>query len=182
MDIRLRRRVKRNDLANKFKELGFNKGVEIGVCHGTFSKVLCEVNPELELKSIDPYKVISDEPWTNQEHIKKEIEGLFQQATELLKPYNCELIRKTSLEAVVDFPYDSIDFVYIDGSHIFDYVMTDIIEWTKRVKSGGIVAGHDYSDSYPDVKLAVNTYLEAHKYPYINLTDELAPSWWFIKK
>jgi len=169
---------KRRDLARLFREKGFNKGVEVGVMHGTYSKTLCQENPDLELKSIDPYMEIYGEPqtknWGN-EHLEEK----FEFATEALQPYNAELIRKTSLEAVKDFDYESLDFVYIDGSHQFDYVMVDIIEWGKRVKKGGIIAGHDYVGGWPDVAEAVNTYAKVHGVDVINLTDETTPSWFF---
>ncbi len=48
------------------------------------------------------------------------------------------------MDAVKDFEDNSLDFVYIDANHEYDYVKQDITEWTKKVKPGGIVAGHDY--------------------------------------
>jgi SAM-dependent methyltransferase len=84
------------------------------------------------------------------------------------------------MEAVLDFPYESIDFVYIDGSHEFDYIMCDIIEWGRRVKKGGIISGHDYHNArWSAVERAVNIYAQEHQIDKINLCDETAPSWWF---
>ena len=48
------------------------------------------------------------------------------------------------MEAVEGFVDESLDFVYIDGNHEFRYIAEDIYEWTKKVKKGGIVSGHDY--------------------------------------
>ena len=174
------RRFKRVDLAREFAKLGFTKGVEVGVCHGKYSKVLCEENPKLELKSIDPYIEVYQDPRTIRiGSVEQNV--LFHEASELLHPYNCEIIRKTSLEPVVDFPYESIDFVYIDGSHEFDYVMTDIIEWGRRVRKGGIISGHDYNKTFHEVRRAVDNYAHVHKVKKINLTYDLTPSWWFEK-
>jgi len=55
MDLK-RNNINREGLAKLFAEKGFTKGVEIGVMKGIYSKILCEANPNLELKSIDPYK------------------------------------------------------------------------------------------------------------------------------
>src|SRR3989344_4663644 len=149
-------------LARKFAEQDFTKGVEVGVSIGNFSKILCEENHKLELKSIDPYTVVYSDHHTTEMGNSLQ-EQLYQKALKTLAPYNCEIIRKTSLEAVQDFPYESIDFVYIDGSHHFDYVMADIIEWSKRVRKGGIVSGHDYGSlRWKDVRIAVDTYIKAH--------------------
>lgn len=57
--------------------------------------------------------------------------------------------KKTSMEAVNDFPPRSLDFVYIDADHRFPFVAEDIYYWYWRVKRGGIIAGHDYSDTRP---------------------------------
>jgi len=170
----------RNSLAKKFAELGFTNGVEIGVCHGTYSKVLCKNNPKLKLKSIDPYTPVYEDSRTIKLGIKNQ-ENLFKEASKLLAPYNCEIVRELSMKAVLDFPYESIDFVYIDGSHKFDYVMEDIIEWGRRVKKGGIIAGHDYNKTFKDVVRAVNNYAYTHKVKVIYLTNNNTPSWWFKK-
>lgn len=173
--------MKRGELAKKFADLGFNYGVEVGVCTGAFSEVLCKANPNLSLKSVDPYNVVYND-YRTMRIGEEEQQDLFVQATERLAPYNCEIIRKTSLEAVVDFPYESIDFVYIDGSHEFDYVMTDLIEWGKRVKKGGIISGHDYYKfRYGDVVRSVDNYAHVHGVRKIYLTDERTPSFWFEK-
>ena len=61
--------------------------------------------------------------------------------------------------------------------------MTDIIEWSKRVRSGGIVAGHDYfrfRDS--GVIQAVDIYTHMHKIHEWFVTDEREPTWFFVKE
>ena len=179
MDINRVRGKKRRHLAIDFCKLGFTKGVEIGTCHGTFAAVLCENNPKLDLKTIDPYVAVYQDERTQRIGDKHQKE-LYKEASKKLWPYRCKIIRKHSLEAVVDFAYESIDFVYIDGSHEFDYVMTDIIEWGKRVKKGGIISGHDYVDrSRVEVIRAVDNYAEVHGVKEIYLTNERSPTWWF---
>jgi len=177
----------RNNLAEKFAELGFTKGYEIGVHKGIYSEILCKANTKLCLKSVDPYTVVYQDDYSRNLGLRRQ-ESVFKQAVNRLKPYNCEIIKKTSLEAVRNVPYETLDFVYIDGSHQFDYAMADIIEWTKRVKKGGIVSGHDYDPNLMSgVVLAVKTYAEAHNIEVVYLTSESTgrarcPSWWFIKQ
>ena len=65
-------------------------------------------------------------------------------------------IRKPSLQAANDFEDDSIDFVFIDAAHDYESVKEDISAWISKVKSKGIIAGHDYL--LPDVKKAVDEY------------------------
>lgn len=181
----------RTDLAIMFGELGFKRGVEIGVRRGTFSETLCTHVKGLEkLYSIDPWDLVFEDPISRQ-HQRKYGDDVFnrfyRQALRRLKKYPiCEIIRKTSLEAVRDFEYGSLDFVYIDGAHTFDYVMTDIIEWAKRVRKGGIVSGDDYkSHRFGDVITPVNTYVQAHGIETLNIMandDYPVMTWWFVKQ
>src|SRR3989344_1778672 len=56
--------IGRNNLAELFAELKFKKGAEIGVALGEYSEILCKVNPNLHLFSIDPWGVLAYEPGT----------------------------------------------------------------------------------------------------------------------
>lgn len=178
----------RIDLAKYFAELGLTIGAEIGVDGGVYSAKLCEANPKLKLYCIDPWDL--NEGTSRERRIRK-----YAEAKERLKPYNAKLIRKFSMDAVKDFKDGSLDFVYIDGNHNFDYVMQDIIEWSKKVKKGGIIAGHDYSDgAHVGVKDAVDLYVKHHflKLELLNVPnatciprdsdDQAGLSWWFFKK
>lgn len=170
---------KRKDLAGMFYKLGFTKGAEIGVKWGKYSKILCEENPNLELLSIDPYGLVYNDIRSNRSEIEKH-QAVYEKAKRFLKGRNAKIIRKTSVDAAQDVPNESLDFVYIDGSHEFDYVMTDIIIWGWKVKKGGILAGHDYYNfTFGDVVRAVDNYAKVHEVKEINLTEEHTPSWWF---
>ena len=87
----------------------------------------------------------------------------------LSKFHLCTLIRKTSMDALADFKDQSLDFVYIDAHHGLKFVIEDIWEWSKKVKKGGFISGHDYginqkeaNDPYVlHVKYAVDAYTKA---------------------
>jgi hypothetical protein len=110
-------------------------------------------------------------------------------AVSRLGKYNCTLRRKTSLEAVVEFPDNSLDAVFIDGNHHFDFVVQDIIAWAPKVRRGGMVSGHDYkpegSEKTPipfGVIEAVTGYTSAHKIkPYFLTMRDKCPSWFWVK-
>jgi hypothetical protein len=53
-----------------------------------------------------------------------------------------KLIDKLSFDATNDVP-NEIDFIFIDGDHSFDGFKKDWIDWSRKVKIGGIVALHD---------------------------------------
>ncbi len=168
----------RTDLARYFNKLGFKIGAEIGVDTGIYSEILCKEIPGLKLYGIDVWEL-------NAVNSRERRLNKYKEAQKRLLPYDVTLIKKLSLDAVNDFDNNSLDFVYIDACHFFDDVMQDIINWTKRVRKGGIVAGHDYNPnvSRPVVEIAVKAYVQCHGYGLNITTDSSeALSWWFHKR
>jgi hypothetical protein len=127
----------RETLAELFCDLGFNKGAEIGVRRGGYSMLLCQKNPSLELACIDPWAPYGG--WTKERQDK-----IYRYAVRRLSKYNTKIIKKMSMDALSDFENKTLDFVYIDGNHGFNYCCPDIIFWAQKVKEGGIIACHDY--------------------------------------
>lgn len=137
----------RSELPEFFRELGFKKGVEIGVSWAENIIDYCKAG--LEIYGIDPWKDSEDNIYRKIVSIPgnraKTIETVHDYALERTIKYpNCKLVQKTSMEALADFPKRSLDFVYIDGNHAFGYVAMDLMKWADKVKKGGIIAGHDY--------------------------------------
>src|SRR3990167_9297083 len=157
--------MNRIDLAKSFKEYGFKVGAEVGVDRGEYSEVLCRENPGLKLYCIDFWDL-------KQGGLGNHRGRDYIKCKELLAPYTATLIKKYSLDAVNDFEDKSLDFVYIDAGHDFDDVMQDIIRWTKKVRKGGIVSGHDYVPSHRKrIAVAVNAYIKAHAL-WLHTTDD----------
>ncbi|MFM9042561.1 MAG: class I SAM-dependent methyltransferase, partial [bacterium] len=71
-----------------------------------------------------------------------------------------ETRRMTSLEAAAEFADDSCDFVFIDASHEYREVRDDLAAWYPKVRSGGVLAGHDYH--WPGVSRAVRDFATAN--------------------
>ena len=156
--------INRKGLPSLFNELGFKIGAEIGVETGEFSELLCQGIPGLQLSCVDSWKAYRK--YRDFVHQEK-LDEFYEKAKERLTPYGCTLIREYSLDAVKNFKKDSLDFVYIDSNHEFEFIINDIIQWSKIVRSGGIVAGHDYWESGGDlpyhVVMAVQAYVKAYK-------------------
>jgi predicted O-methyltransferase YrrM len=66
-----------------------------------------------------------------------------------------EVLRKTSLQAA-PLVEEMLDFVFIDGIHNYENVLTDIRLWAPKVKRGGYVVGDNAE--LGDVTHAVRDY------------------------
>ncbi len=131
----------KNDFAILLRELGFKKGAEIGVERGELSQILCRNIPGLELTCVDAWTAI---PGYRERHNHKQ--DLFYTITkEKLAPYNCRVVKGFSLDVVKTIPDESLDFIYIDANHEFQHCTNDIAEWSKKVRQGGIISGHDFN-------------------------------------
>lgn len=126
--------------AQTFAELGFASGAEIGVASGVHSELLLKTIPELTLHCVDPW--VQTDGYESFHH--RRLYQWRRQAYSILRPLGAIIHRQTSMDAVKDIPDHSLDFVYIDGAHDFRHAAEDIYEWSKKVRPGGVLYGHDY--------------------------------------
>lgn len=172
----------RIELAKYFKKLGFKVGAEVGVLEGSYSRALCRYNPELKLYSIDAWGLLDKKEGMRAFHLK-----MYERAKRKLSFHTAILIREPSIEAAKRFADGSLDFVYIDANHSYPAVKEDITIWTPKVRSGGIVSGHDYQ--LEEVIKAVDEYVENNNLKlmqtdydsYNKRTKKVQKSWYFIK-
>lgn len=81
----------------------------------------------------------------------------YDNVLKLIDPYGDRAIvlRGLSVEMATKIPDDSLNLVYIDCGHQYSEVLADIKAYLPKLKSGGIMAFHDY-ETYSGVKQAVN--------------------------
>jgi len=179
-------------LTGLFNELGFKIGAEIGVDNGRYSKWICIKVKKSKLFLIDPYLAYPEYVECHKKEDQKEADQHYENAKTRLAKFNVEFIRKTSMEAVKDFKDNSLDFVFIDGNHQFQYITNDIAEWGKKVRLGGIISGHDYgrssrSKEFIHVKDVVSAWTYSHGiHPWFimrdNRTVSRGISWMWVKE
>lgn len=126
-------------------------GVEVGVFEGDNSSALLENLPSLEtLVCVDSFCHYEEfdqaTPRKNGKVFNANYSEVKQKFLSAMAPFSG---RYTVIEEFSDgasrmFKDDAFDFVFIDANHAYEYVLTDIILWIPKVKSGGIIAGHDY--------------------------------------
>lgn len=160
-------------------------GVEVGTDHGQYAQQLCEGIPGLKLCCVDPWTAYTE---GNEVHTQEEMNKMYEDVKNRLSPYGCIIERSTSMEVANRVTDNTLDFVFIDGNHSYKYVKEDIREWTKKVKPGGIVAGHDYKvdpeNDYGVIE-AVNEYVEENNISPLFILHKggaLVDCWMIIKQ
>lgn len=170
----------RAKLYQVFADHGYRLGAEVGVADGRNALTMCEAIPGLRLLCVDPWEPYPGNPRGGpqaQQH------GNFDLAHARLDPFGAEFRRGFSMDVVRDVTMDSLDYCYLDGHHGFDWIMQDLIEWSKRVRPGGVVGGHDfYHFRRAGVVEAVVAYTQAHGITDWHLCDEREPSFWWVKR
>jgi hypothetical protein len=172
----------RGDLADVWEHLGYVNVAEIGVFQGTFSKEILTRNKSCHLSCIDPWIEYSGSHRVRTIDLQNQY---FQQTQDNLKEFITDrrvtVIRKTSMDALSNFADGSLDAVFIDGDHTFDFIMLDIIHWSKKVVSGGMICVHDYCPMRNGgVIQAVDAYTSAHHIDPWYTTRELLPSAFWV--
>ena len=171
----------RRELGNLFNELGLlGNGIEVGVYKADHAENLLSIWKGNKLYLVDAWQPIPDKKvnWSD-----------FDEAYQITKNKlgsnpRVKIIKELSADAVKLFPNNFFDFVYIDADHTYDGVMADIESWRHKIKSGGILCGHDYlNGKIGKVMIEVKTAVDnlADKYGWrVYCTEENFPSWFII--
>ena len=140
-------------------------GAELGVLRGDNSVALLKHLPKLE-------KLYCVDVWGNMESMAKYIENI--------KPYKkrVKTLWMKTVEAHMFVEDRSLDFIFIDASHLYRNVIADIVCWVPKVKIGGVISGHDYTD-----------YKKKNDYDVMGAVDKIFPQaniigsiWWIINE
>ena len=142
-----------------------SKFVEVGSWKGKSATYLAveiiNSNKNIILDCVDTWKGSAEH--VDDEYIKSNsLYELFIKNTSSLSSV-INPIRMDSVSASKIYKDNSIDFVFIDANHEYDYVKKDIEAWFPKVKVGGIIAGHDYRNGWKDVDKAVNEFFIGKK-------------------
>lgn len=75
-----------------------------------------------------------------------------------------------------EFDDASLDLVFVDADHSEEWVMRDLEAWLPKLRSGGIIAGHDYgARHHPGVEKVVDRVFARHSHP---VRLEANKVWW----
>jgi predicted O-methyltransferase YrrM len=188
----------RDDMYKLFAELGFTTGAELGVEKGKNAQTMFEIIPNLKLYGVDPYKQHPQASYAYHAAIRNwdpaYLHNCKRQCLKRMKGRNFTLLQGFSEDMVKEVKDNSLDFVYLDADHSYDFVMQDMILWGRKLRKGGIMSGHDYyhdkdeSARRSKVTRAIDDYTDVHGIKFYT-TDEnhalslgdVYPSWFWVK-
>lgn len=119
---------------------GWKRGVELGLGHGLLFARLLALG--IEMVGVD----LGRRPDR-------------RRAVERLGGTVCWM---STAEAASHVPDGWADFVFIDAAHSYRAVQQDIALWTRKVRPGGWLGGHDYHPRFPGVVRAVDEAFGEH--------------------
>jgi hypothetical protein len=185
---RLRQARHRQERARLLRRLPKRSvGVEIGVWAGDLSAAILRAVRPTRLHLLDPWAFAPDEryeqAWYGGARAGSQVE-MDQVYERVLQRFETEIAdgavvihRSTSAEAAAEFEDASLDWVYVDGNHLYEYVQTDLALFAPKVRPGGLLAGDDYGAAgwWDDgVRRAVDRFLvtQAGAYEPVFLRDQ----------
>jgi predicted O-methyltransferase YrrM len=150
---------------------GRRRVVEVGVWHGVTTRRLREaMDPGGVLTAVDPFPTGRLGVSLQQRIARHEVDGI--------RNGTVDWVRRTGAEAARD--HASIDFIFIDGDHSEQGLLTDWRAWSALIASGGVVALHDSRstdhrriDDAGSVKVTRDVILPDPRFRVVEVIDSL---------
>jgi hypothetical protein len=171
----------RNEMISSFeKDLII---AELGVFEGDFSKdikKICKPKKLFLVDLFDGYFGSGDKDGKNYHYVQLEDE-----MSKLIKFFENDetvsVIKNSTSEFLNSLDDNYLDIVYIDADHSYNSVLEDLRLSYKKVKTGGLICGHDYVPSTQAEK-AVNDFCNEMNLSINSITKDGCPSFCIIKK
>jgi SAM-dependent methyltransferase len=151
-------------------------GMEIGVHKGAFTRRILERTQPSLLYLVDPWKYESSSQYKNswyggwlggsQAHMDKRCEAVKQRFADGFSRGAIKMLRAYSSDAFATLPDDHLDWVYIDGNHLYEFVKADLEHALRCVRPGGLITGDDYGEGgwwQGGVKRAVDEFVRTRE-------------------
>jgi len=149
-------------------------GAEIGVHVGDFSRLILETVVPKEFHLIDPWKhetsAAYKDAWygglakKGQAEMNARYARVCRRFDREIRAGRVTVHRGFSTDVLDRFPDGHLDWIYIDGNHLYEFVKKDLELAFRKTKKGGYIAGDDYSEGGwwgGGVKKAVDEFLAA---------------------
>ena len=147
-------------------------GVELGVRNGTNAKNILRILPNIKtLYLIDIWKDYS------QDGVSYDHSDGYDKTKRNLSKYNGKILLIKGTLSEANIPDNFFDFMYVDSNHSREWVKKDLGGGYSKIKSGGVIGGHDFTGNHLGVIEAV---LEFATKNDVELFTR-HPDWWMVK-
>ena len=136
--------------------------IEIGSYMGESTLLFASTGLFNKVYAIDPFEIGEEfNTFLEQDSVKLDypVTGFIEKEFKTNTRYFnfIEHLNEYSYNVADSFNNRSIDFIYIDGDHSYDSVKKDLELYLPKMKEGGVIAGHDYTNlRWPGVVQAVD--------------------------
>ncbi len=143
---------------------------EAGVAKGRFSEKILDLTSPQKLHLIDN--------WQSKMFDNKAKAAVQKRFEEQIKLGIIEVHHGDSEKILHSFPDKHFDWVYLDTDHTYYTTKAELELCLQKVKTGGIIAGHDYTPRHYikgkafGVVEAVNEFCFKHNWEFVFLTHE----------
>ena len=159
------------------KKYNFKLGAELGVKTGRSSISLLHNNPDLHMIAVDLWDTHESIIETQHDH-ELDYKTCLKNIKEFKVDDRITIIRKLITQASKDIEDNSLDFIFVDGTHTPEQLILDLKAWIPKVKPTGAICGHDYVSRF-GMKPVINS-LGVRERGYID--KSWGCSWWILYK
>ena len=88
-----------------------------------------------------------------------------------------------SYDVIDDFPDNYFDYIFIDATHLYESVKSDLNNYLPKLKKSGLMCGHDYSVNPAfSVIPAVDEFVEETDFKWLSINLEWGNDWALKRK
>ena len=109
---------------------------ELGVDEGDFSQSILSINMPKKLHLIDL--------WGSKRYNQNKRKSVEKRFSKNIESTKVEINLGLSTEVAGNFKENYFDWIYIDTAHSYKITIEELESYRKKIKKGGIIAGHDY--------------------------------------
>jgi hypothetical protein len=156
------------------------KIAELGIFKGEFSKIILEklLPSEFFLVDLFPEEMYSGDK-DGKNIVLANLNEMYDQIVEEFNQFeHVKVIKSYTSDFLNSLEDGYLDAVYIDADHSYEAVRADLNLSYKKVKKGGIIMGHDYTNHmFPGVVKSVNEFCGNFDLKISFLTEDGCPTY-----
>lgn len=149
-------------------------GAEIGVWEGNHAEQLLRLLCLKQLYLVDNYAPFNE---GSVSYSEREMHRIRKTVMQRLSKYPQAAFCVTNSLDCDCIKLESLDFAYIDATHTYEAVKADLQFWYLKVKSKGVLGGHDFTNHFQGLVRAVIEFATATN----SKLHFKPPDWWIVK-